>query len=113
MSREYRNPSELTKREFDQNNEWIENLMENFGEEEPESYVWDENPAIIIDENNEIIDGHHRHEAFVRLGYTKCPVIVIDREWYEQRQLERGMQVALCEWCEGEEDYVTSSIYNN
>jgi hypothetical protein len=32
-------------------------------------------PPILIDENNELIDGRHRQKAYIRAGITKVPII--------------------------------------
>lgn len=55
---------------------------------EPDQSRW---PAIIATDDRRIIDGHHRWQAWDKLGYGQVPAIVLDadltEEWDEYHDL--------------------------
>lgn len=72
--------SSLTATEVDQCEVKIAAIMAAYGSDESE-IDWSEQPAIIANESGEILDGHHRAEAFSRLGYTLVRVLVVDADF--------------------------------
>lgn len=72
---------------------------------EPTSEIdWDAQPAIIADEEGNILDGHHRHAAAVAVGLEVWPVIVVVRSDWDRHH---NCQAAAMWACEQAEDHVT------
>lgn len=85
----------LTATENDQCESKIAAIMAAYGSDESE-IDWSEQPAIIATEDGEIIDGHHRAEAFSRLGYSLVRVLVVDSDFAALAD-EIGLQSAVRE----------------
>lgn len=65
---------------------------------------WDEVPAIIIDEDNNVLDGHHRVAA-AKLGLGVWRAIRVERAKWDE-VAAKGGHVAAAKWA-AEDDAVT------
>lgn len=69
------NPNELTEEQMF----GLEKSIETYGTLQP----------LIIDQNNQIVDGHHRLQCFVNQGYTEVPCIKMNFESDSKRRALR------------------------
>jgi hypothetical protein len=95
MHIEMTNPANLTRTELEQESCKIAAIAAAYGPDESEIY-WDEQPAIIADAAGNILDGHHRHAAFLSLGYSAVRVLFVDDD-FAQMADEIGLQAAVRE----------------
>ena len=73
-------------------------------DEEP---AWDEQPAIFVDTDGVIIDGHHRVAASIEAGLNTWRAIVVDRAHWEELHESLGYTMALAELCDEVDDCIT------
>lgn len=69
---------------------------------------WAEQPAIIATPGGWIIDGHHRCEAWLKLGFERVPVLYISESLAEEYAGDKLSAVDVCTIaCEEADDYIT------
>ena len=96
----------LEKREDVQDEQKVSGIAQAMGSDTHE-ISWDEIPAIIINENNEIIDGHHRVEASLSTGLNQWRALVVDQSYFDSIEKVNGFVVACQQVCDDNDDYVT------
>lgn len=65
--------------------------------------VWDDQPAIIIDEAGEILDGHHRVAAALAAGLNEWRALIVSRAAWDA-QYAAGGHVRAAKWAASEAD---------
>lgn len=86
---------DLHKSEDVQEEARVKAIMQAYGTDQDE-IDWSEQPCIIATDSGEILDGHHRFEAFTRLGYTMCRVLSVPED-FKLRAADIGLQAAVRE----------------
>lgn len=86
--------------------DWVARLAAGIDPEDMTD-VWDEQPAIIVDQDGLIIDGHHRVAAARAAGLTEWRTITIDRATFEASADRLGWERALAAVCDELGDDVT------
>lgn len=72
----------------------------------PEEIIWDDQPAIIVDTEGNILDGHHRVAAARLAGLPQWPAIIVCRADWDIRAAVSHRHAA--QWaCDEAEDSVT------
>lgn len=106
MRREMINLDKLDRSELSQDMGQIQRVAAAIGSD-PEAIDWDDQPAIIVDTNGKILDGHHRVAACRVAGLSRWPAIVVDRREWDLRVEADGYKSA-CRWaCDEADDHVT------
>lgn len=96
----------LTFSEDEQDNAFVTELAKAMGAD-TDQIAWDEQPAIIIDEDGLIIDGHHRVAASLESSLNEWRAIVVDREHFDALEDRKGWQNAVMTVCDEANDDVT------
>lgn len=106
VSTGFANVASLKKSERDQDQYKVDQIAKAYGTDDG-AIDWSEQPAIFIDEDDNILDGHHRVEAARKNGLKRWRAIRVNRTVWDKKQEQSGI-VGAARWAaEQADDYVT------
>lgn len=77
---------------------------------DPEDYAWDDQPALIVDRDGNLLDGHHRYRAALAVGLPAWPAIVVDRAAWDAQGAHHRAALWACD--EAGDDVTWGSLHS-